>query len=98
MLSRHGIAYDGRARQISPADFNRFDYILAMDDSNLADLRAMAPTGSRATIRRFLDFADDLPTREVPDPYYDGRFEEVYALVRQGAGALLAHLRQEHGL
>jgi protein-tyrosine phosphatase len=98
VLRAHGIEYEGRSRQITVADFSRFDYILAMDDSNLDDLRAMQPKDSRAVIARFLDFAPDLPTREVPDPYYDGRFEEVYRLVMQGAQALLAHIREERGL
>jgi len=98
VLHQHGIPYEGRARQITPRDFDRFDYVLAMDDSNLSDLRRMLPDGSQAVVRRFLDFADGVPTREVPDPYYDGRFEEVYKLVRQGAEGLLAHIRAEKGL
>ena len=49
-------------------------------------------------LKRFLDFTPDAPTREVPDPYYDGNFEDVYDLVRVGAEALLAHIRQEKGL
>jgi len=90
--------YEGRSRPIAAADFSRFDYILAMDDSNLADLHAMMPENSRAFVGRFLDFAPDLPHREVPDPYYDGRFEEVYALIVQGGQALLDHIRAEKGL
>lgn len=97
VLRQHGIAYEGRARCVTRADFERFDYILAMDDNNLADLETMAPPGSRAVIRRFLDFAADVPTREVPDPYYSGKFDYVYGLVRQGAEGLLAHLRAHKG-
>jgi protein-tyrosine phosphatase len=98
ILRKHGIEYDGRARQITPRDFDQFDYILTMDNENLADVRRMAPDSSPAVIARFLDFADDVRTREVPDPYYDGRFEEVYDLVRRGAAGLLQHIRQEKGL
>jgi protein-tyrosine phosphatase len=98
ILREHGIDYHGRARQIRPQDFAQFDYILALDDSNLDDLRRMAPANTQAVIKRFLDFADDVPTHEVPDPYYDGRFEEVYHLVRWGADALLAHIREEEGI
>jgi protein-tyrosine phosphatase len=98
VLRAHGIDYDGRSRQITAADFIHFDYILAMDDSNLDDLRAMLPENSRAVVARFLDFAPDLPEREVPDPYFDGRFEAVYTLVVQGAQALLDHIRREKGL
>jgi protein-tyrosine phosphatase len=98
VLRANGIEYDGRARQIAPADFEQFDYILAMDDDNLADLRRMAPPGTPAVIRRFLDFADGVPVREVPDPYYNGQFDDVYRLVRRGAEGLLAHIRAEKGL
>ena len=98
VLQKHGIAYDGRARQITRADFDRFDYILALDDSNLYDLERMIPDDSDVVLRRFLDFADDVREKEVPDPYYSGRFDAVYALVEHGAQALLDHIRAEHGL
>jgi len=98
VLARHSIPYEGRARQVDPRDFARFDYILAMDDDNLADLRRMMPPNSDAVLARFLDFAPDAPVREVPDPWYDGRFDDVYALVRQGAAGLLQHIRREEGL
>ena len=98
VLRANGIEYDGRARQVTPDDFEQFDYILAMDDENLADLQAMAPPDTRAVIRRFLDFAADTPTRQVPDPYYNGKFDYVYSLVRKGAEGLLAHLRAHKGL
>jgi protein-tyrosine phosphatase len=98
VLHKHGIEYDGRARQIRREDFRQFDYILAMDGSNLADLRRMMPDDSPAEVRRFLEFAEDAPKQDVPDPYYNGRFEEVYQLVRQGAVGLLDHIRAEKGL
>lgn len=98
ILRQHGIHYDGQARQVTAQDFQRFDYILAMDDSNLSNLRAMQPADSRAVVRRFLDFAGDVPTRQVPDPYWDGNFDEVYDLVAQGAAGLLRHIRQEKGI
>jgi protein-tyrosine phosphatase len=97
-LERHGIPYDGRARQIDRSDFARFDYILAMDDDNLYDLRRMMPPNSKAVLARFLDFAPDAPVREVPDPWYDGRFDYVYELVTLGAAGLLEHIRREEGL
>ncbi len=98
VLRKHGISYNGYARQITPEDFAKFDYILAMDDSNLATLRRMLPDDSDATVMRFLDVADDVPDKEVPDPYYSGRFDHVYTLVERGARALLDHIRKEHNL
>jgi protein-tyrosine phosphatase len=98
VLHLHGIEYTGSARQIESRDFSRFDYILAMDNANLSDLRRMMPADHSVVLKRFLDFTPDASTREVPDPYYDGNFEGVYDLVREGAEALLAHIRQEKGL
>lgn len=98
VLASHSIPYDGRSRQVTRDDFTRFDYIMAMDRANLADLRRMAPQDSPATLALFLDYADSPPVREVPDPYYDGRFDEVYELVRHAAVGLLAHIRAEHGI
>lgn len=92
---------DLRARQVEPADFDRFDYVLAMDRDNLAILERLgADSGGRAEIALFLDYAPDLAGREVPDPYYGGMngFEDVLDLVEAGADALLVHLRRLHGI
>ena len=56
-----------RARQVTADDFHRFDYILAMDSSNLSDLKAMCPDHLQQKIGLFLDFGDSSET-EVPDP------------------------------
>jgi len=86
-----------RARVVAPEDFERFDLILAMDRENLSVLRRRAPRERHDRIRLFLEFAPDLGTAEVPDPYYGGPngFEEVLDLVEGAARALLAHLRRE---
>lgn len=84
-----------RARQVEAADFADFDYMLAMDLSNQADLLALAPSGRKADIRLFLDFADTA-RRETPDPYYGGSaaFEDVLDLIEAGADAFLDHLER----
>ncbi len=92
---------DLRARQVEGADFDRFDYVLAMDRDNLAILERMAAGSDvRAQVGLFLDYSPDLAGREVPDPYYGAMngFEEVLDLVEAGADGLLAHLRQRHGV
>ena len=83
-----------RARQIASEDFARFDFILAMDRANLADLRRRAPVQYRERVRLFLEFAPDLGVEDVPDPYYGGEagFEEVLDLAEQAARGLLSHL------
>lgn len=85
-----------RARQVEPADFERFDYILAMDESNLDDLQSMAPENFSGQLSLFLDFAGNAEHREVPDPYYGGDrgFELVLDLVEQACDGLLQEIRQ----
>lgn len=83
-----------RARQVEAADFQRFDLILAMDQSNLRNLQALRPANARADLdlylRRF-----DLALDEVPDPYYGGEdgFEQVLDLIEQASDALLAEIK-----
>jgi protein-tyrosine phosphatase len=84
-----------RARVVEPADFERFDLILAMDRENLKVLRRRAPTQAHQRLRLFLEFAPETAPDDVPDPYYGGPngFEEVLDLVEAATRGLLAHLR-----
>ncbi len=81
-----------RARQLCWEDYFSFDYILAMDESNLEIVRREAPLDFAGHIGLFLDFAPEVPEREVPDPYYgagDG-FVRVLELVEAASEGLLA--------
>lgn len=80
-----------RARQVVPEDFILFDYIIAMDASNLSDLEAMRLPDSQCVLKRMLDDVEASDTRDVPDPYYGGEagFERVLDLLELGADALL---------
>jgi protein-tyrosine phosphatase len=94
---RRGIDLGGlRARQITPADFARFDLILAMDCGNLRELEAMLPDNSRARVQLFLAYAPDLGRLEVPDPYYGDAsgFDEVLDLTAAASRGLLAALQR----
>jgi protein-tyrosine phosphatase len=87
-----------RARQVRPQDFHEFDHILAMDIKNLKDLKAIYPSGGRAEVALFLDYARTAGASEVPDPYYGGvqGFEAVLDLVEDAAHGFLQHLRERH--
>jgi protein-tyrosine phosphatase len=66
-----GIDISGlRARQVSADDFHRFDHIIAMDGSNLRNLRALAPSDSTAKLSMLLDHLPDAEGHSVADPYY----------------------------
>ncbi|CCQ72077.1 low molecular weight protein-tyrosine-phosphatase [Magnetospira sp. QH-2] len=86
---------DLRGRQARRADFERFDYILAMDRTNYEDLRDICPPGKEDRLHMFLDFAPGHKERDVPDPYYGGGdgFRRVYDLVEAAAAGLLAEIR-----
>lgn len=97
VLAHHGIDYDGRARQIQPADLaNPDSYVVAMDHENMAELRRRF--GEELRVVRLLDFATHTEVRDVPDPYYSDNFEYVYRLVEDGCRGLLAHIRREQHL
>jgi len=89
-----------RARQVSAEDFRQFDYILAMDKKNLADLQSMRPSASKAVVELFLSFSDSGNIEEVPDPYYgeEGGFEQVLDLVESAATGLLQSIQTKHKL
>ena len=86
-----------RARQFEAGDFQRFDYILAMDRNNLRDILALAPPDHAARVGLFLDYAQAFDEQEVPDPYYggDAGFEHVLDLVEDASLGLLRELRRE---
>lgn len=87
---QRGLVVAGVARQVTPADFDDADLILAVDEENLQRLRRIAPPGAGDRIRKLA--ADD-----VPDPYYGGAdgFDVVLDLLEKDCRALLDELRQE---
>jgi protein-tyrosine phosphatase len=89
---------DLRARQARIEDFERFDYVLAMDRDNFHGLQALCPSGMEHKLVLFLDFAPHLRLREVPDPYYGGPngFEQVFDMVEQAAQGLLSDIRSRY--
>ncbi len=88
-----------QARRVAEDDFEQFDYILAMDSSNLDDLQALCPDQYQDRVRLLLEFAEDPAQQDVPDPYYGGSrgFERVLDLIEQGAHGLLQAIRQRSG-
>lgn len=98
VLREHNIPYAGRARQITPDDVRHADYLIAMDGQNLADVRQMLPADVDKRLHRLLEFAPARFPRDVPDPYFEDNFDEVYRLVDAGCRGLLAQIRSEHNL
>jgi protein-tyrosine phosphatase len=99
---RRGIPLSGRARHFVAGDFCRFDYVLAMDRQNHANLLKLASDpAERAKVLLLRSFDPDVVegADEVPDPYYGGAegFDAVFDICLAACGGLLAHLRRTHG-
>ena len=91
---RRGVVLEGSARQVTAADFERFDLLVAMDRANERDLIELAPSpAARAKVRLLLDDAD------VPDPYYggDSGFDDVLDLVEAACERLLEGVTSSAG-
>jgi len=90
----HGIALEGLARQVTPHDLERFDWIVAMDASNRRSLQALPGPGSPPRIVLLRDFDPESPGADVPDPYYGGGdgFERVFEIVNRSCRSLLQEI------
>ena len=94
--STRGYSFAGQtARAVTDEDFEKFDFILAMDHRNFADLSARAPKDLKQKIHMFLSFGETEEI-EVPDPYYGGAggFENVLDLIEDASDGLISQLQQ----
>ena len=86
-----------RASQVTRADFEKHDYILAMDRGHLRILRALAPAGAKAKLGLFLEASARWKGEDVPDPYYGGPegFEQVLDMAEEAAERWLDRIEAE---
>lgn len=101
VLTKHSVPQDVKrnARQLTMADYEGFDYLLAMDRGHLSYLQRFVKDPAKAFL--FLDWAKQAGTvtrDEVPDPWYDGQYDRTYDLVTKGCEAFLKYVRAERGL
>lgn len=94
LLHERGITYVHAARQVTTGDLEQFDYLVAMDESNMANVRRLG-RAAHAKVRLLTDYIPNPRVRDVPDPYYTGNFEEVYELVEAGGRGLLAEIQHD---
>lgn len=88
-----------RARRFVSGDYDDFDYLLAMDKGNLADMNALRPPNAHNRAELMLGYSKRFDEREIPDPYYGNEgFELVYDMIEDAARGLLRHIRDKHRL
>ena len=98
-LSRGIDMKDFRARQLCEADFEHFNYVVAMDRENLGLLEASCPPSAQGRLSLMLDWTEGWGD-EVPDPYYGGEegFVRVFDMLTEASQGFLAHIISAHGL
>jgi len=97
---RHGADIDAhRAEQVTAADFERHDHVVALDHANLAALTALRPRAARAELSLLLDHVEGREGEAVADPYYgsEAGFEVTWAEVTAGARGLLRRFAARRG-
>ncbi len=87
-----------RARRVQKADFDYYDYVIAMDNDNLANLLEICPRALSNKVSLFLSYSNNIDEDEVPDPYYGGPkgFERVLDMVESAADGLLSEIKEKY--
>ncbi|WP_099157617.1 low molecular weight protein-tyrosine-phosphatase [Virgibacillus ndiopensis] len=99
MLDRKQISYEGLlARQIHKNDWDDFNYIIAMDDQNIKDLKKVNEVENGPVIAKLMDYVEKPLEGNVPDPYFTGDFDYTYELVSEGCKELLKFIRQNDNI
>jgi len=95
--TRRGYKFDSLSRKFTSRDFDRFDIIVAMDDSNYNNIMRLAPDlESEAKIHRMMEFSEKYENDHVPDPYYSGAegFELVLDLLEDACAGLMVKVKE----
>ena len=96
-LKEVGISTAGKyAVQITNNDYDKYDYILAMDYNNLRNMKRIIKSDPEGKIKRLLDYS--LHPRDIADPWYTGNFEITYADIVEGCEALLQYIVEKEKL
>ena len=94
--TRHKLEGEGiwcghhRARQVTPADYDYYDYLVLMDGENLRGLKRIIPDDPEGKVRLLLDWTEW--PRDIADPWYTGDFDRTYEDIKEGCEAMLATL------
>ncbi len=86
---------DHRGRRVEEADFDKYHYIIAMDNENYSNLATLCTAGNWGKLKMFLDYSNEFEGREVPDPYYGGEtgFEVVLDMVESASKGLIKEIK-----
>ncbi len=91
VLDKHKIPYDThKARRITKDDYDKFDFIIVMDEENLYNVRRVMNTDNENKIKKLLYFINS--DKDVDDPWYTRDFDKCYQEIYEGCKALLDYI------
>ncbi|MEM9832145.1 MAG: low molecular weight protein-tyrosine-phosphatase [Bacteroidota bacterium] len=99
VVRKYQLELNHQGRQFTTGDFGKFDYILAMDESNLSNIRRKSPTSvSQDRVFLMREFDEQADSQGVPDPYWSGEdgFEEVYQILHRSCQNFIDYLKKNH--
>lgn len=82
---------DKKSRKILKEDYDRFDYILGMEERNIKNIKRIMGDDSEHKIHRLLDFSNN--PRDIADPWYTGNFDITYLDIHEGCEAFLKTIK-----
>ena len=92
-LAEEGIPCgEHRARQVTKADYEHFDYLIIMDENNRRNLMRIIGNDPERKVYKLLDFSDN--PRDIADPWYTGNFDVTYDDIDEGCKAFLNWVRK----
>ena len=93
-LKKEGIPVGNhRARQLTKKDYETFDYLIGMEETNLRNMKRMIGGDPDHKISRLLDFGSH--PRDIADPWYTDNFDVTYDDIVEGCEALLDHIKRK---
>ncbi|MGN0032982.1 MAG: low molecular weight protein-tyrosine-phosphatase [Candidatus Limimorpha sp.] len=97
VLKIHGIKYgEHSARQITSYDYDKNDYIIAMDKSNIRNLKNYFNDEGKDKISLLMSYANE--DRDIEDPWYTGDFEKAFEDIEKSCKALIIELKRKHNI
>ena len=93
-LIEHNVPFQKHiAKKLTKEDYNKYDYIIGMENSNIVRIKAIVGEDTENKIYKLLDFTND--KKDIADPWYTGNFAKTYEEVLKGCQALYNYLTKE---
>lgn len=84
------------ARQVTKADYGKFDYLIVMDEANIRGLNRIIGSDPEGKVHKLLSFAGK--GRDIADPWYTGNFDDTYDDIAEGLQAFMQYLDKKEAV